>query len=159
MFRCDHPSGVTVPPVKTLNRRGGYFARGNATLGTGGTIIDAEWLNGLQEEMCNIVLLDGRTLDKGNRTQLATVIRDLGGLGGAPPGDGGDGLFEPPDDGVLYSRYNPGPTPTVPPGAWGPALQEPRADGVAYARVRSPGQAVGSWVTATGRRRLCSEER
>jgi hypothetical protein len=159
MFRCDHPSGVAVmEPATPIRIRpfGGYFARGDSRLGTEGTIIDAEWLNMVQEELSNCVIINtpGVALDKSDRTQLLTMLRAIS-PGGPGTGTGGAQIQEPPNNLRFHSRWNPVGAPPAPPetGFWLPAIDEPPVNTEAYSRVREPGMADGRWVVATGRRR------
>jgi hypothetical protein len=170
MFRCDHPSGVALidreppRPVRILPA-GGFFKRGNSRLGTEGTIIDAEWLNMLQEEMCNVVILnrdpvDEDALDKSDRTQLVQTILAISNPGGGS-GDGGAGLTEPPNDGRTHSRFresaDPGPPET---GEWFPAIPEPPAVPAltAYSRQWNADDNDWEWVVAAGRKLVTSDE-
>jgi hypothetical protein len=170
MFRVDHPTGVAVlePPTPVrLQPGGGYFARGDARIGTEGTIIDAEWLNMLQEELCNVVILnrdpaDPDALDKADRTQLLQTIIDISPGGGGGGGTGGAGITEPLDDGYAHSRENPVGAAPAPPetGNWNArALKEPPAPSTgeiaqAYSRTWTPGEPEAKWVVATGRQRV-----
>jgi hypothetical protein len=159
MFRCDHPTGVPLmEPMGPIYHRqyGGYFDRGNPRLETYGTIIDAEFLNCLQEELVNVVIANGDTPDKADYKQLLKVIEDqtIAGPGG---GTGGALIPEPANDGFAYSRYrfdpDPGPPAT---GGWLHALKEPPTSPIgeiAYSRRRNPTEADGEWVVASGRRR------
>jgi hypothetical protein len=134
---------------------GGFFARGQANLGTEGTIIDAEWLNMLQEEMCNVVLMNTTNpLDKSDRTQLVQTIIEIA-PGGPGTGTGGAMIPEPPDDNFAHSRYrfvpDPGPPAT---GGWWHALKEPPVSptaNIGYSRTRLPGEIDGEWVISAGR--------
>jgi hypothetical protein len=163
MFRCDHPSGVAVlePPTPVrLRNFGGYFKRGSAQVASEGTIIDAEWLNMLQEELCNAVILNrappDNVLDKSKRDQLLQMIIEIspGGPGG---GTGGAQIPEPLNDGFAWSRFRTDPDPGPPAtGDWWHALKDaPTSPGgaVAYSRKRDPGEDDGEWVVSTGRRR------
>lgn len=87
MYRVDHATGATVdpgvtPPTATPNR---FFQGGDPVAGTGATVVEAEWLNMVQEELCNVVVQGGGiALDKSDRTQLTTAIRNIiGAAGGA----------------------------------------------------------------------------
>jgi hypothetical protein len=166
MFRVDHPSGIAtlVPPTPVrLRPYGGYFARGDARMGTEGTIIDAEWLNMLQEELCNVVTLNTTAaLDKSDRTQLLQVIEEIAPGGGGGGGTGGAQISEPIDDDFANSRTNPIGADPAPPetGSWIHALKEPPANppNTAYSRARMSGVADGVWVVAAGREVVDSDE-
>jgi hypothetical protein len=166
MFRCDHPSGVSLaerepPRPIRLTPYGGYFVRGDSRLGTQGTIIDAEWLNMLQEELCNVVLLNrdapDNVLDKSSRTQLLDTILAISGGGGTDPGDGGAGITEPPNNDKLHSRYTLDPTPGPPEtGDWEPVMPEapPSPNGEAYSRQWPATATEAQWVISSGKRRV-----
>lgn len=63
MFRIDSPYSVD-----------GSWSQGSAAEGRPGTQITADWLNAVQEELCNVVLAAGQMLAKGFNNQLATVL-------------------------------------------------------------------------------------
>ena len=52
----------------------GQFREGNPQIGQGGTILDAPFLNAVQEEICRVIEGAGMALDKGDHTQLLTAI-------------------------------------------------------------------------------------
>jgi hypothetical protein len=80
MYRTDHVTGGddpgTTPGSATPNR---FFIGGNAIAGQAATIVEAEWLNMVQEELCNVVTNDDAlgdlVLNKGLRNQLLLGIR------------------------------------------------------------------------------------
>lgn len=51
------------------------FTDGNQVGGINATQLNAEWFNGSQEELCNIIELCGITLSASTRTQLASAIQ------------------------------------------------------------------------------------
>ena len=76
MYRTDHRTGVPIDPGVTLptatpNR---YFSGGDPVANTEATIVEAEWLNTIQEELINAVVGGGLTPSKADRTQLSQVI-------------------------------------------------------------------------------------
>jgi hypothetical protein len=154
MFRVDHVSGSTTldPPTPAVHPNGLFFSGGNPDINNYqlATKVEDEWLNMIQEELCNIVLIAGETLNKADRGQLARCIYALG-HGGGGGGIAGDNIFEPPANGRPYSR---GRLTGNDVGFWSLAITEPPADDYGYARVRRSGQAVGEWVAAAERRRL-----
>jgi hypothetical protein len=82
MYRADHVSASTVlpPPTPPVTEPGGrYFQPGNPAGGTLATVLQAEWLNMVQEEISNVVLDAGLVLDKANRNQLSQAISSLTG--------------------------------------------------------------------------------
>jgi hypothetical protein len=84
MYRIDNSSAATAlaaptPPGLLPNS---YFSGGNPAAGIDATIVEAEWLNMVQEEISNVVTGNGAgsaggaaDLDKSNRTQLIVAIR------------------------------------------------------------------------------------
>jgi hypothetical protein len=50
------------------------FTDGNAGSGVPATVVDDDWLNAVQEEICNAVEADGTTLVKGTNTQLRSAL-------------------------------------------------------------------------------------
>lgn len=52
----------------------GSFVDKNAALGVDGTVVDAAWLNSVQDEICNVVEAAGKTLNKQDNSQMASAI-------------------------------------------------------------------------------------
>lgn len=52
----------------------GYFVDKNASLGVEGTVVDADWLNSVQDEICNVVEAAGETPNKQNNGQMTAAI-------------------------------------------------------------------------------------
>lgn len=52
----------------------GSFVDKNASLGVDGTVVDADWLNSVQDEICNVVEEAGETLSKQDNSQMASAI-------------------------------------------------------------------------------------
>lgn len=52
----------------------GSFVDKNASLGVNGTVVDAAWLNSVQDEICNVVEEAGETLSKQDNSQMASAI-------------------------------------------------------------------------------------
>ena len=48
----------------------GQFQGGNANIGLKGTVVDASWLNAVQDEICNVITKSGEQLNKNSSTQL-----------------------------------------------------------------------------------------
>ena len=59
MFRIDSDANV-----------GGLFSSGDPTLGLPGTVVSADWLNAVQEEIAGLIEACGITLSKANSGQL-----------------------------------------------------------------------------------------
>lgn len=53
---------------------GGLFTDGNPGMGVPATVVDAEWLNDVQQEICTVIEGTGATLDGTIYTQLQTAI-------------------------------------------------------------------------------------
>jgi hypothetical protein len=52
----------------------GSFVDKNASLGVDGTVVDAAWLNSVQDEISNVIEEAGETLSKQNNGQMASAI-------------------------------------------------------------------------------------
>ena len=53
---------------------GGQFIDGDVNLGKKGTVVDASWLQAVQDELCNVVTASGAELDKENDEQVKEAI-------------------------------------------------------------------------------------
>jgi len=71
MQRTDAPRKAAALPAYTAVGTPGYF---QDTEPTGGTEVSAEFLNQIQEELCNVIEAAGLTLDKADDTQLSAAI-------------------------------------------------------------------------------------
>ena len=58
------------------------YSEGNPSLGIPATVVGAEEMNNIQEEIVNVVLDRGLALDAGDETQLLQALRLLIGAGG-----------------------------------------------------------------------------
>ena len=63
MHRIDSPGSVD-----------GRFQPGNPAIGQRATLLPADWLNAVQEEVANVIEFAGITLEKGNTEQLRDAI-------------------------------------------------------------------------------------
>ncbi|MEK6420033.1 MAG: hypothetical protein V4801_10530 [Burkholderia gladioli] len=79
MFRTDQTTAVTAIPAPSAAGTPGYFTGGNPATGQAATILDADWLNMVQEELMNVVTAAGLTPSKTVYTQLLSAIRALRG--------------------------------------------------------------------------------
>lgn len=81
MYRIDNATsdGSLPSPTAAGPNPDSYFTKGNPGMGVPATIVDDEWLNMLQEEICNAIEDAGDTLDKSDRNQLSTAIRKNAG--------------------------------------------------------------------------------
>lgn len=60
-----------------LDNVNGMFSDGNPEQGKQATVIDAKWLNNVQEEICNLLEDNGVTLDDDNDEQLSQLFSNL----------------------------------------------------------------------------------
>jgi hypothetical protein len=156
MFRVDHVSGITTlePPTAPITNLGLYFTGGDPGVGGTGvipaTVVEPEWLNMIQEELCNLVAAAEENLDKSDRAQIARCIYKISHPGGGGPI--GPSMYEPPDTGTPYARAYDG---TV--GRWEPSILEPEDDGRAYARVWAQGAPAGRWEIVAGQGRAIGD--
>ena len=58
----------------------GRFTEGNPTTGTPATVVDASWMNAVQDELVNVVQAAGLTLAKADNDQLLEAINVLAGI-------------------------------------------------------------------------------
>lgn len=76
MHRIDNATatGSLPTPAAVGPNPNSYFTRGNPGSATPATIVDDDWANAIQEEICYAIEQAGTTLDKTVRTQLKTAI-------------------------------------------------------------------------------------
>lgn len=79
MQRIDNSSAATTLPVPAPAGTPGYFFGGDPQTGTEATIVDQDFMNSLQEEICNVISAakPAITLDKTNRSQLLQALNQL----------------------------------------------------------------------------------
>ena len=72
-------SGVVsvMPPAQENSYDPGYFSNGNPATGELATMMTAEWCNGVQEELINVISKAGLTPDQGELDQLWNAIQKL----------------------------------------------------------------------------------
>lgn len=70
MYRIDS-AGATVD---------GRFSEGNPTTGTPATVVDASWMNTVQDELVNVVQAASLVLNKSDNDQLLEAINKLAGM-------------------------------------------------------------------------------
>lgn len=75
MYQIDIPSAVVTQPASTAPGTAGFFTDGNPAGGVPATILPAEWLNAIQQEMVNVLAAAGITQSKSTFNQLAAAIR------------------------------------------------------------------------------------
>jgi len=77
MQRVDNSSASTTLPPPKAPGTAGYFTEGDTLVGTEPTIVDQDWMNSVQEELCNVISAAAITLDKTNRAQLLAALNRL----------------------------------------------------------------------------------
>ena len=123
MYRIDNPSAVVTLSAPGLPRTPGYFTDGNPAAGLEATIVDAWWMNQIQEEIISVISAASPPipLNKASHTQLLEALMSIIGqyAGGI------EGAFLPLIGGQLR-RVN---------GAADPLLPDSRAMADALARA------------------------
>jgi hypothetical protein len=93
MYRIDNPTAATVfpPPAAAGPRPNGFFTVGSAAGAVPATIVDMDWLNCIQEEICTVVAAGLITLSKSSQRNLLDAINYLiaHSLGFTPVQQGG----------------------------------------------------------------------
>lgn len=80
MHRIDSLDTVAERPAPTTPETlPGYFQNGSPDDGAPGTVVDAHWLNTVQEELLAVTEAGGQTPDRANSAQLLPAIRKLAG--------------------------------------------------------------------------------
>jgi hypothetical protein len=76
MYRIDNSSAITTLPTPAAvgPNPNGFFTNGNPAVPQQATVVDQDWLNAVQEELCGAVTGLGGTLSKTNHNQLATLL-------------------------------------------------------------------------------------
>lgn len=76
MYRIDSQGAVNAPPAPgPVGSTVGYFTEGDPVNSIPATVVSADWLNSVQEELISLLTATGITPDKKNRTQvLASII-------------------------------------------------------------------------------------
>lgn len=74
MQRIDDPSNVLVLPSPLSTVSPGYFRRPSILAGDQGTIVTADWLNDVQENLVQLILDAGLSLLKGSGTKLRDAV-------------------------------------------------------------------------------------
>jgi hypothetical protein len=77
MFRIDVPSAAASLPSPSAAGTPGYFTGGNPGVGTPATVVSADWLNLVQEELLSVLTAASVTPSKTTRNQLLTSINTL----------------------------------------------------------------------------------
>lgn len=74
MFRIDSDGSVEVIPTPKSAGTPGFFSEGNPSTGQKATVVSADWLNAVQEEIANAIETRGGVLSKTTRNQLAKAM-------------------------------------------------------------------------------------
>jgi hypothetical protein len=74
MYRIDNPTAAQTIPTPQPPGQPGFFTNGNPNTGVEATIVEADFLNALQEEISHVIEIAGITLSKTDRTQLTQAI-------------------------------------------------------------------------------------
>ena len=77
MQRIDHTSNIPFAsgaPAVEATVSPGFFRRPSALLGNQGTVVTADWLNDIQEELATVISTNGQTLAKGSNALLLAAI-------------------------------------------------------------------------------------
>lgn len=86
MYRIDTSGAVVSLPTPAADGTHGYFSDGNASLGVKGTVVDADWLNAVQETLLDPIEEAGLTPTKGTPyDQLTDAILILSSAAAMPP--------------------------------------------------------------------------
>ncbi|VWC79224.1 putative exported phage protein [Burkholderia aenigmatica] len=77
MFRTDQNTAVAALPVPAPPGSPGYFTGGNPATGQAATIVDADWLNMVQEELISILTAAGVAPGKATYNQVLAALQIL----------------------------------------------------------------------------------
>nr|WP_314074898.1 hypothetical protein [uncultured Roseococcus sp.] len=77
MFRIDNSTAAAVLPTPLAPGVPGYFSAGNPISGTPATVVDADWLNFVQEELIAFLVAAGIAPDRTNLTQVLAACRSM----------------------------------------------------------------------------------
>lgn len=77
MYRIDNDTAISTLPTPEAEgvNPDYYFTKGNPSLGVPATVVDADWANAVQEEICGVIEGAGLTLDKTSQSQLLAAIK------------------------------------------------------------------------------------
>jgi hypothetical protein len=75
MYQIDNSSAAAMQPASTTPGTPGFFTDGSAAGGVQPTVVPAEWLNAIQQELLNILTSAGITQAKASFTQIAQAIQ------------------------------------------------------------------------------------
>ena len=77
MHRIDNATAAVALPTPGAAGTEGYFTQGSPTGGVPATVVDADWLNMVQEELRSVVVAGGETPTKGTNNQLLAAIQAI----------------------------------------------------------------------------------
>jgi len=77
MYRIDNRYAAAQIPPPAAQGPEGFFTAGDPATGVSATIVDADWLNAVQEELIYCVTRGGLTPNKASRTQLLEALANL----------------------------------------------------------------------------------
>ncbi|MGN6589306.1 MAG: hypothetical protein ACTHKE_03340 [Sphingomicrobium sp.] len=78
MYQTDQATASNTLPAPAAAGTQGYFTNGNPATGVAPTIVDADWLNMIQQELINIVTAAGITPSKTVYNQVLSAIKRIG---------------------------------------------------------------------------------
>ena len=82
MNRNDDPTSAAALPAATATTNPGFFTDGNPATGTPATVVQAEWANGVTEELIAVIVAASITPDKAVLNQLLqALLKMFGGAG------------------------------------------------------------------------------
>ena len=81
MFQTDQATAVSSLPTPAAAGTQGFFTAGNPAAGQAATILDADWLNMIQQELINVVVAAGLTPSKTTYTQVRDAVAQMYGPG------------------------------------------------------------------------------
>jgi hypothetical protein len=77
MFRIDNSTAQPSLEAPTQPGAPGYFTNGDPLTGEQPTVVDADWMNAVQEEIAYVIETSGLVLSKTDRTQLFQALQRL----------------------------------------------------------------------------------
>jgi microcystin-dependent protein len=91
VYQYDHPTAAAVEPARAAAGDVGFYRNGNPGGGVAASILDADHLNAMQNELLNVLTDAGITPDKGDDTQLSAAIAAIAAtIAGGAAGSTGD---------------------------------------------------------------------
>lgn len=75
MYQIDNATAAATQPASTAAGTPGFFTDGSPAGGVPATIVPAEWLNSVQQELINAITTSGQTPNKAAFNQLSTALQ------------------------------------------------------------------------------------